>query len=125
MKDSVRKTLWILLAVLLLLCFYAIFFAGNPNSLFRLLIEDPRYDVLITLVLGASIFALVVVLTATRQSALRHLLEINVDYIRELRRKGRSDGEIADSFLSELGSRGGFLHRLAKRRVLRYLSKLE
>ena len=64
-------------------------------------------------------------ITATREgSSLTHLLEINNGYIRELRSKGRTDMEIADSFLKKLGSKEGLLHRLAKRRVLRYLSKL-
>jgi ABC-type dipeptide/oligopeptide/nickel transport system permease component len=124
MKDSVRTVLWVLLAVFMVLTFYAIFNAGNPNSLFRLIVEDPGYDVLITLILGACIFVLAIALTAGRKSTIQHLLEINKDYIRQLRSKGRSDVEIADSFLSEMGSKGGLLHGLAKRRVLRYLSKL-
>ena len=103
---------------------YAIFNAGNPNSLFRLIVEDPGYDVLITLILGGCIFVLAIALTASRKSTIQHLLEINKDYIQQLRSKGRSDVEIADSFLSEMGSKGGLLHGLAKRRVLRYLSKL-
>lgn len=125
MNEAVRKILWALLAVLMVLTFYAIFNAGNPNSLFRLLVRDPGYDVLITLILGASIFALVIALTAGRESTIRHLLEINGDHIRRLRSQGRTDAEIADSFLGELGSKGGMLHGLAKRRVLRYLSKLK
>jgi hypothetical protein len=124
MKDSARTVLWVLLAVFMVLAFYAIFNAGNPNSLFRLIVEDPGYDVLITLILGACIFVLAIALTAGRKNTIQHLLEINKDYIYELRSKGRSDVEIADSFLSEMGSKGGLLHGLAKRRVLRYLSKL-
>ena len=124
MKDSVRKVLWVLLAVFMVLAFYAIFNAGNPNSLFRLIVADPGYDVLITLILGGCVFVLVIALTAGRKSSIRHLLEINSEYIRELRGKGRSDVEIAESFLTEMGSKGGLLHSLAKWRVLRYLSKL-
>jgi hypothetical protein len=124
MKDSVRKVLWILLAVFMVLAFYAIFNAGNPNSLFRLIVADPGYDVLITLILGGCVFVLVIALTAGRKSSIRNLLEINIEYIQELRGKGRSDVEIAESFLTEMGSKGGLLHSLAKWRVLRYLSKL-
>jgi hypothetical protein len=124
MKDSVRKVLWVLLAVFMVLAFYAIFNAGNPNSLFRLIVADPGYDVLITLILGGCVFVLVIALTAGRKSSIGHLLEINIDYIQELRGKGRSDVEIAESFLTEMGSKGGLLHSLAKWRVLRYLSKL-
>jgi hypothetical protein len=124
MKDSVRKVLWVLLAVFMVLAFYAIFNAGNPNSLFRLIVADPGYDVLITLILGGCVFVLVIALTAGRKSSIRHLLEINIEYIQDLRGKGRSDVEIAESFLTEMGSKGGLLHSLAKWRVLRYLSKL-
>jgi hypothetical protein len=120
-----RLVMFILLGVFSLLAFYAIFNTGNPNSLFRLIIKDASYDLIVTLGLGLAIGSLVILITATREgSSLTHLLEINSDYIRELRRKGKTDIEIADSFLSKMGSKGGLLHRLAKRRVLRYLSKL-
>jgi hypothetical protein len=120
-----RLVMFILLGIFSLLVFYAVFNTGNPNSLFRLIVEDPSYDLLITVGLGLVVGALVIVITATREgSSLTHLLEINNDYIRELRRKGKTDMEIADSFLSKMGSKGGLLHRLAKQRVLRYLSRL-
>ena len=120
-----RLVMFILLGVFSLLAFYAIFNTGNPNSLFRLIIKDASYDLMVTLGLGLAIGSLVILITATREeSSLTHLLEINSDYIRELRRKGKTDIEIADSFLSKMGSKGGLIHRLAKRRVLRYLSKL-
>jgi hypothetical protein len=120
-----RLVMFILLVVFSLLAFYAIFNTGNPNSLFRLIIKDASYDLVVTLGLGLSIGILVILITATRESSsLTHLLDINSDYIRELRRKGKTDIEIADSFLSKMGSKDGLLHRLAKRRVLRYLSKL-
>jgi hypothetical protein len=120
-----RLVMFILLGVFSLLAFYAIFNTGNPTSLFRLIIKDASYDLVVTLGLGLAIGSLVILITATREgSSLTHLLEINSDYIRELRRKGKTDNEIADSFLSKLGSKDGLLHRLAKRRVLRYLSKL-
>ena len=122
---TTRLVMFILLGVFSLLAFYAIFNTGNPNSLFRLVVKDASYDLLITVGLGLSIGLLVILITATRErTSLTHLLEINTDYIRELRRKGKTDVEIADSFLRQMGSKQGLLHRLAKRRVLRYLSKL-
>jgi hypothetical protein len=125
MKDTVRRVLWILLAVFMVLTFYGIFNAGNPRSMFRLIVRDPGYDVAVTLVLSLVVAALVVLLTIQREQSLRHLLDLNADYIRELRRKGKSDVEIADSFLAELKVRkGGLLFSLAKNRVMRYLSKL-
>ena len=120
-----RIVMFILLGIFSLLAFYSIFNTGNPDSIFRLIIKDSSYDLAITLGLGLVIGALVILITATREdTGLTHLLDINTEYIHELRRNGRTDMEIADSFLKQIGSRQGLLHRLAKRRVLRYLSKL-
>ena len=125
-QSPLRLIIFVVLVLLMLLTFYAIFNAGNPNSLFRLVIKDPSYDIALTVVLAVSSFALVLLLTmGSRQNRLRHLLESNAEHIRTLRQKGKSEVFIAESFLSELGVRSGLLHRLAKWRVLRYLSKLE
>jgi hypothetical protein len=124
-KPALRVALFILVVVLLLLTFYGIFNAGNPNSIFRLVIKDPAYDVTITVALAVVSFVLILLLTAGGgRSRLHALLEVNRDHIESLRRKGKSDAFIAESFLSELGVKSGILYRLAKRRVLRYLSKL-
>lgn len=125
MKDSARRVLWILLAVFMVLTFYGIFNAGNPNSLFRLVVPDPGYDVAITVGLSVVVAVLVVLLTAAREQTLKNLLDVNADYMRELRRKGHTDEQIAESFLAELKVRkGGILYSLAKSRTMRYLSKL-
>ncbi len=125
-KRSWRTVLFALLGVFSILTFYAIFNTGNPNSLFRLIVYDTSFDLFITVGLALVVGVLVILLTATREeSILSHLLQVNEEYIRQLRRKGKTNAEIAESFLSELGSRSGILHGLAKRRVLRYLSKLE
>ena len=125
MKESSRKVLFILLIVLMVLTFYAIFNSGNPRSLFRYIIRDTRYDVAITLALSACIVVLALLLTAERSSRLKGLLDLNRGYIEELRRKGKSDEDIAESFLNELKAPAGFLRAIAKRRVLRYLSNLK
>ena len=125
MKDSVRRALWILLAAFMVLTFYGIFNAGNPNSLFRLVVPDPAYDVSVTVGLSVVVAILVVLLTAAREQTLKNLLDMNADYMRELRRKGHTDEQIAESFLAELKVRkGGILYSLAKNRTMRYLSKL-
>jgi hypothetical protein len=124
-KSALRLALFILVILLLLLTFYGIFNTGNPNSIFRLVVKDPAYDVTITVALAVVSFALIILLTmGGGQNRLQHLLETNRDHIQSLRSKGKSDVFIADSFLSEIGAKSGVLYRLAKRRVLRYLSKL-
>jgi len=125
MKETTRRALFILLVALMVLTFYAIFNAGNTRSLFRYLIRDTGYDVAITLVLSFGVVVVVLVLTAERTGRLKGLLDLNRDFILELRRKGKSDGEIADSFLNELKAPAGVLRSLAKHRVLRYLARLE
>jgi hypothetical protein len=125
MRESVRRILWVLLAVFMGLTFYGIFNAGNPRSLFRLAVPDPSYDVAVTLGLSAVVAVLVVLLTMGREQSLRHQLDLNADHMRELRKSGKSDEAIAESFLEALQvRRGGVLYGLAKRQVMRYLSKL-
>jgi hypothetical protein len=125
LEVRTRRVLLVLLAVLIALTFYAIFNAGNPRSLFRYVLRDARYDVAVTLALSAGIVVLVLLLTAGRFDRLKGLLDLNRSYIEELRREGKSDGEIAESFLNELKAPAGFLRAIAKRRVLRYLSRLK
>jgi hypothetical protein len=125
MKEATRKSLFALVVVLLALDFYAIFNAGSPRSLFRLIVPDRRYDFLITLLLSIGVVALALVLTAGRSSRLQSLLDLNRDFILELRRKGKSDLEIAESFLDELKAPPGLLRSLARGRVLRYLARLK
>jgi hypothetical protein len=105
--------------------FYAILNAGNPHSLLRFLVKDPSYDVTIALGLGIVVGALAITLyTIRRESPLRSMLESNSGYIRKLRQKGKSEEEIALSFLKEIGSTRGPLHLIAKHRVLKHLSRL-
>jgi len=125
MKESTRRFLFILVVVLLALDFYAIFNAGSPRSLFRFILAEARYDVLITLLLSFGVVVLILVLTAERTGRLKGLLDMNRDFILELRGKGRSDVQIADSFLNELKAPAGLLRSLARARVMRYLSKLK
>jgi uncharacterized membrane protein YccC len=125
LKRSTRILLYVLLIVFMLLTLYSIFNTGNPDSLFRVILSDPAYDLVIAVGLALCVGVLVILITASREhNSLEHLLDINSEYIHELRSRGRTDTEIAESFLDKLGSRQGLLHRLAKRRVLRYLSKL-
>jgi hypothetical protein len=81
--------------------------------------------VALTLALSFAVLVVVLILTAERTGRLKGLLDLNRDYILELRGRGRSDGEIADSLLDELKAPPGLLRSLARRRVLRYLSKLK
>ena len=101
---------------------------GNPNSLFRHIVPDPRYDKLITVGLAIAMAAIGLILSsqATRDRSLEHMLDINSDHIRELKKQGRSDESIADEFLEKMGiTPGGMLYRMARRRVLKHISRME
>ena len=126
LNPPIRVLLFVLLAIFMVLTVYGIFNTGNPDSLFRLLVRDRSFDLIITVALAAAVGVLVIVITASKaENPLRNLLEINIDHIRMLRRKGKSEVEIAESFLAELKvSKSGFFFSLAKKRVMRYLSKL-
>ena len=125
MSSSMRKFLYFFLAFLMLIDFYLIFNAGNPNSFLRLLIKDTAYDISITVAL--SIVIVVISLSMIRdndQNSIKRILERNSEHIAELKKQNRSNEEIAESFLKELGSEKGLFHFLVKWRVLRYLSKM-
>lgn len=127
MKQAVQWVITVLLILFLILTFYAIFNVGNPKSLFRFVIHNPSYDTTVTVVLAGFVALLAMILYAGRMQThgpIKHLLEINREYIRELREEGKSEEYIAESFLEELGSEKGVIHALAKRRVLRHLSRL-
>ncbi len=121
MKQNIRKGFYGLLAFLMVTTFYMIFNAGNPHSVMRLLVKDPSYDIFITVLLALGIAVVSMILTRNREAEpLKHLLELNIDW-----RKGKSEEQIAVSFLSEMGYKKGILYPLAKRKVIRYLSKLD
>ncbi len=125
MSSQVRKVLYFILAFLMMVDFYLIFNAGNPNSFLRLFIKDSSYDITVTV--GLSIIIALISLSMIRdsdQNSVKNILERNSEHIADLKKQNRSNEEIADSFLKEMGAGKGLFHFLIKRRVLRYLSKM-
>ncbi len=126
MKRGLKKYSYYVLAILVIIVFYLIFNAGNPRSLLRLLIKDPSYDVTITVVLSLFIVVIsIFVASGKEDDPIKHMLDINTEHIKKLRNKGKSEVEIAESFLKEIGVKRGLLYPFIKRRVLRYLSKID
>lgn len=128
MKTTTRRFLYIILVILVPLTFYSIFNMGNPNSIFRHIVPDRRYDTLITVALALSMAAIGLIISSqtTRDRSIEHMLDVNADHIRELKKKGRSDESIADEFLEKMGiTSEGMLYRMARRRVLKHLSRME
>ena len=124
MSSFMRKFLYFTLAFLMIIDFYLIFNAGNPNSLLRYLIKDTGYDVTITIFISIIIAVIsLFMMGGSNQNTIKKMLERNDQHISELKNQNRSDEEIAESFLKELGAGKGLSHFILKKRVLRYLSK--
>lgn len=126
-----RKVEWVISIFLFLLvfpAFYSIFNVGNPNSIFRFFIKDSAYDISFTLAICGFMAILAIVLYTLRlkkQNPLIDLLRLNIEYIKVLKSNGKTNEEIADSFLHELSKGKGLLYKIAKRRVINFLIDLD
>jgi hypothetical protein len=125
MSSTTRRILYIILVILALLAFYSIFNAGNPRSIFRIIVKDPSYDLAITVVLSGGVAVIAFIVSTGSGGKLAEMLQMNAEYIRQLRKQGKSDDYIAEDFLKTLGSKKGFLHGMAKQRVLKFLRRLD
>jgi hypothetical protein len=126
MKQRTQWVLYIVLIIFTALVFYGIFNSGRPNSLFRVFIPDPAYDLTVTLGFGIVVAAAAISLFAGRtESPLKNILELNSEHVQNLRTQGLSEEEIAESFLKEIGSEKGFMHWIVKRRIIRHLSRMQ
>ena len=118
------KFVYTLLIAVGLVAMYAILNAGNPDSLLRPLFPDPSRDVYVAMVSSLVVFVLGFVVFFNRDSeGFRNLIELNGERVREMRANGHSDEEIADSILVAMGSRSGYRHNLARKKLLVYLSQ--
>ena len=125
MSASLRKFLYFLLAIIMMIDFYLIFNAGSPNSFLRLLIKSTDYDISITV--GISIIIVLISFSMIRdndQNSIKKILERNSEHIAAQKKQNLSNEEIANSFMKELGSEKGLFHSIVKWRVIRYLSKM-
>lgn len=126
MKKNILYTVYILMGSIGLVAMYSILNAGNPDSLLRNIFPDPAIDVYIAGISSFIVFVLGFVVFFTRdQEGFRNLIQLNRNQIRSLRDKGKRDEEIADSILVAMGSRSGYKHNLARKKLIIYLSKFE
>lgn len=128
MKPQTRKILYIVLVILVIPTFYSIFNMGNPRSLFRHIVPDPSYDVIITIVLAVAMAAIGIILSqnSRRENSIEHMLEVNKEHIRFLKSKGKTDYSIAQEFMQQMQiQQSGLLYKMAQRKVLKYLSKMD
>ncbi len=125
MSASIRKFLYFLLAIIMMVDFYLIFNAGNPDSFLRLLVKSTEYDISITV--GLSIIIVLISFSMIRdndQNSIKKILERNSGHIAAQKKQNMTNEAIADSFMKELGSEKGIFHTIVRWRVIRYLAKM-
>ena len=102
---------------------YALLNTGNPDSLLRPVFPDPKDDLYVAIVSSLLVFILGFFVFYSRdREGFRQLIELNADQIHKLRKQRKSDEEIADSILAAMGSRSGYRHNLARKKLIIYLS---
>jgi hypothetical protein len=112
------------MVVIGLIAMYTLLNAGNPDGLLRPFFPDPMDDIYIAMVASVAVFVLGFVVFFTRdQEGFRNLVQMNGERIRQLRKKGKSEPEIADSILAAMGSYSGYRYHLARRKLLVYLAE--
>ena len=126
MPKGVLNIVYGLIVLVGLLAMYTLLNVGNPDSLLRTLVEDPKYDFWIAIGSSMTVFILGFVVFYNRDTeGFRNLIEMNADQIRSMRKRSKSDEEIADSMLAAMGSTSGYKHNLAKKRLLIYLAQFK
>lgn len=126
MPKPLLYIIYLLMIVIGLVAMYSLLNAGNPDSLLRPLFPDPKYDVYVAMVSSVLVFILGFFVFFSRdQESFRQLVQLNADKIRDLRKAGKKDEEIADSILAAMGSYGGYKHNMARKKLLIYLSEFK
>ena len=124
MSGAVKIVIYALMIVVGLVAAYTLLTAGSSESLWRGLVSDPAHDVYIASISSFLVFVLGFVVFYSRdKEGFRHLVELNADRIREFRESGAGDEEIATSILAAMGSRSGYRHNLARKKLVYYLGQ--
>jgi hypothetical protein len=109
-----------------LLAMYSILNAGNPESLLRHIFSNPQSDIYVAAVSSFAVFVLGFVIFFNKdREGFRNLIEMNGRRIRSMRSQGKSDGEIADSILEAMGGSRGYRYKMARKKLIIYLSEFQ
>ncbi len=123
-QKALRIVLYSVLGILMIPTFYLIFNSGNPQSVLRPILPPPEYDFIVTLALGFVILVISFTLTSLNSvDPVRQILAANEQQIRRLRNNGKSDAEIADSFIRELKIHNPLSRCLVRRKTYRFLKE--
>jgi predicted membrane channel-forming protein YqfA (hemolysin III family) len=129
-KRSLPKSLlyiiYVLIIIIGLVAMYSLLNAGNPDSLLRPIFPDPKYDLYVAMISSVLVFILGFFVFFSRdQESFRQLVALNGVKIRELRKEGKNNEEIAASILAAMGSDSGYRHNMARKKLLIYLSEFK
>jgi len=123
LPKLVLYIIYVLMILTGLVAMYALLNTGNPDSLLRPVFPDPADDFYVAVVSSVLVFIMgFFVFFARDREGFQQLLELNAERIREMRRKGKRDEQIADAILAAMGSTGGYRHNLARKKLIVYLS---
>ena len=123
MPRFLLYVIYTLMVLIGLVAMYSLLNAGNPNSLLRPIIPNPAHDVYVAVISSVLVFILGFFVFFSRdQEGFQQLIEINADKIRSLRKRKKTDAQIADSILAAMGSAGGYRHNLARKKLMAYLA---
>jgi uncharacterized membrane-anchored protein YitT (DUF2179 family) len=126
MMQPLKIILYSLMVGVGLVAMYSILNAGNPDSILRPYIPDPRYDVYVAMVSSLIVFVLGFIVVYTRdREGFKQIIELNEQRIRTMRKQRKSDEEIAVSILAAMGSYSGYKHKMAKRKLMAYLTEFK
>ena len=126
MPKALLNIVYGLMIAVGLLCMYSLLNAGSSNSLLRAVVPDPSMDVPIAVISSLVVFVLGFVVFFNRDSeGFRNLVALNGERVRQLRKEGCSDEEIAASILEAMGSTRGYKHNLAKKKLIIYLAEFK
>ena len=123
MPRVVLYPIYVLMVLIGLVAMYSLLNTGNPDSLLRPILPNPAHDMYVAVISSVLVFILGFFVFFSRdQEGFQQLIELNADRIRSLRKRKKTDAQIADSILAAMGSTGGYRHNLARKKLVAYLA---
>jgi hypothetical protein len=123
LPKGILYSVYLLMILVGLVAMYALLNTGSPDSWLRAIFPDPAADFYVAVISSVVVFILGFFVFFSRdREGFRHLIALNAERIRQMRRKGKRDEEIADAILAAMGSVGGYRHNLARKKLIVYLS---
>ena len=123
MPKPVMYIIYGLMVLIGLVAMYSLLNTGNPDSLLRPIIANPAHDLYVAVISSVLVFILGFFVFFFRDmEGFQQLIELNADRIRSMRKRKKTDVQIADSILAAMGSTGGYRHNLARKKLIAYLA---